>query len=219
MKIIGIYKIINKVNNKYYVGRSIDINHRKSEHFNDLIKNKHINKHLQKSFNKHGIKNFDFEIIEQNIGEKQLFNIEQKYLDIAKGEIDKCYNIVFVAGQTNVTAETRKKLSLNATGRKHSEETKQKLSKINKGKNTWSKDRKVSNEEKKKLRENHADFKGINNPKFNHNIHHFINIETKEEFIGTNYDFSKKYKLNNLNLILNNKVKSIKKWTFIKRIS
>ena len=49
---IGIYKIINKVNGKYYVGSSLNINKRWSVHKSALSKNKHHNDHLQNAWNK-----------------------------------------------------------------------------------------------------------------------------------------------------------------------
>lgn len=42
----GIYKIMNNVNGKCYVGSSIDLHQRRLQHFAALKYNKHINKHL-----------------------------------------------------------------------------------------------------------------------------------------------------------------------------
>jgi len=60
-----IYKITNLLNAKVYIGSSVNIKKRKQSHFRDLRKKKHYNPHLQNSFNKHGIDNFEFEIIEE----------------------------------------------------------------------------------------------------------------------------------------------------------
>ena len=54
----GIYKILNKSNGKCYIGSSCNLNKRKYQHFNSLMKNKHYNLYLQKSFNKYGKDNF-----------------------------------------------------------------------------------------------------------------------------------------------------------------
>jgi group I intron endonuclease len=56
----GIYFIRNTINNKIYIGRSININSRLSNHRYQLRKNQHTNKHLQRSFNKYGEQNFRF---------------------------------------------------------------------------------------------------------------------------------------------------------------
>lgn len=50
----GIYKIKNQVNDKFYIGSSEKIQSRFSSHKCNLRKNKHKNKHLQSSWNKHG---------------------------------------------------------------------------------------------------------------------------------------------------------------------
>jgi group I intron endonuclease len=58
----GIYKITNIVNNKCYVGSSINIKNRIYKHFWLLSNNKHYNLHLQKSYNKYGKSNFIYEV-------------------------------------------------------------------------------------------------------------------------------------------------------------
>lgn len=64
-RITGIYIIKNIVNGKVYIGQSVNILRRKQAHFNLLSKNKHNNMYLQRSFNKYGIENFEFKIIEE----------------------------------------------------------------------------------------------------------------------------------------------------------
>ena len=43
----GIYKIVNKDNGKYYVGRTLNLDKRWYQHKKLLIKNKHFIKYLQ----------------------------------------------------------------------------------------------------------------------------------------------------------------------------
>jgi group I intron endonuclease len=59
----GIYRIINKTNNKIYIGSSVNILSRFSKHKSLLKHNKHDNDYLQNSYNKYGLENFLFEII------------------------------------------------------------------------------------------------------------------------------------------------------------
>lgn len=49
-KISGVYKIVNRVNGKYYVGSSNHILKRWTRHKNDLDNNKHRNIHLQRGW-------------------------------------------------------------------------------------------------------------------------------------------------------------------------
>lgn len=88
MKISGIYQIVNIINNKIYIGSSSFLSLRKSVHFSLLKKNTHYNKHLQSSFNKYGIKNFIFEIIEE-CSLEQLIEKEQFYIDTLKPAYNK----------------------------------------------------------------------------------------------------------------------------------
>ena len=56
----GIYIIKNLLNEKIYVGSSVNIKKRFQEHKLNLRKNEHANFHLQKSWNLHGEENFIF---------------------------------------------------------------------------------------------------------------------------------------------------------------
>ena len=61
----GIYKITNKVNGKCYIGQSINIKKRLSQHKSQTYRNIHINKILYQAIKKYGIENFTFDIIEK----------------------------------------------------------------------------------------------------------------------------------------------------------
>ena len=64
---IGIYKITNKINNKSYIGQSVNIKRRwrdeKKVAFN--INSERYNCPLSKSFRKYGFENFNFEILKE----------------------------------------------------------------------------------------------------------------------------------------------------------
>jgi group I intron endonuclease len=62
-KIRGIYKITNLVNDKVYIGESLDIYRRWDEHREDLNNNSHHSYKLQDDWNKYGEDNFKFEIV------------------------------------------------------------------------------------------------------------------------------------------------------------
>lgn len=79
-KITGIYKIQNIVNNKVYIGSAKSILSRFSVHKRTLKNNCHFNKHLQSSYNIHGINNFVFEIIEEiDINNKELIQEREEF--------------------------------------------------------------------------------------------------------------------------------------------
>jgi len=61
--ITGIYKILNKTNNKVYIGSATDIKKRWRDHKWYLNHNFHHNSHLQSAWNKYGVDNFEFSII------------------------------------------------------------------------------------------------------------------------------------------------------------
>lgn len=62
---IGIYAIKNLKNGKYYIGQSKHVKRRWTEHKSELNNNRHINNHLQSSWNKYGYDNFEFILLEE----------------------------------------------------------------------------------------------------------------------------------------------------------
>lgn len=114
-RICGIYKIRNILNNKIYIGSSYNIFARWNQHKQGLNKNKHNNKHLQNAWNKYGVENFEFSIIEE-CEEINTLEREQFYLDKYK-TFDKEYGY-------NIS----KSATAPMMGRKFSKETLLKLS-------------------------------------------------------------------------------------------
>lgn len=81
MKIIGIYCIVNRTNNKKYVGSSIDIKNRFRQHRHNLKHNKHCNSHLQAAWNKYGEDQFNFEIIEELDTSEEILEVENFWIE------------------------------------------------------------------------------------------------------------------------------------------
>ena len=76
----GIYKIVNKLNDKYYVGSSQNIKTRIRKHFELLKRNVHHGIYLQNSYNLYGKNSFDVFLLEE-CSIDELIITEQKYLD------------------------------------------------------------------------------------------------------------------------------------------
>lgn len=122
----GVYQIRNIVNNKRYVGSTVDIDVRWKTHKKFLNKGVHYNTYLQRAWNKHSEEKFVFEILElvlQGALSKSEFQVpllarEQHYKDLHKSYDRKHgYDICPIAG--------------NCLGRKLSEAHKQKIGKAN----------------------------------------------------------------------------------------
>lgn len=77
---VGIYKITNNINNKIYIGQSVDIEHRLKEHKKPYNWNREKSKMLYQAFQKYGLENFTFEVIEE-CKEDQLDIREQYWID------------------------------------------------------------------------------------------------------------------------------------------
>ena len=88
----GIYKIINVVNNKFYVGSAVDLKRRKTRHFSELRNNKHSNGRLQNSWNKYGEQAFVFVVVEELSEAANLLAAENVWLKEHVGK-DYCYNL------------------------------------------------------------------------------------------------------------------------------
>lgn len=116
----GIYFIVNLITLKLYIGSAVYFARRRSEHFTRLAKNIHHNEHMQRAYNKYGSEAFEFIIIEL-VDIPDLFEREEYY--IAK------HRTTEEEFGYNKCAYGR-----GVSGKHHSEETKRKISKSNKGK-------------------------------------------------------------------------------------
>lgn len=133
-KICGIYSITNIVNNKKYIGQSVDIYTRWRNHKSALKHNRHNNEHLQSAWNIYGAENFIFEILEI-CDFDMLDDAEQRYITLFD-----CMNNTYgynreSGGHNNrsLSEKSKKKISDKHKGIKLTEEHKKKIGLAGKG--------------------------------------------------------------------------------------
>ncbi len=149
-----IYKIINLVNDKFYVGSTNNKKVRFRSHRKLLKQNRHHCKHLQAAWNKYGEEKFKFVVVEEVGVDRVLSEVEDLYLKEHVGQ-DYCYNSGYSSkapwrnapkektpnfgkvvsdGQKQKISETLKSFYAEdyfnhpRVGKSHSEETKAKIS-------------------------------------------------------------------------------------------
>lgn len=138
-----IYKIINKINNKIYIGKTSNIKKRLKKHI-ESMKYSNSTSILHKAFKKYGIDNFIIEEIDrcntqEEASQKEIYWIAYFKSNICKYPDDNGYNLTDGGEGTNGlkwTENSKNKIRGNKHynfGKPLSNETKQKLSIIMKG--------------------------------------------------------------------------------------
>jgi group I intron endonuclease len=121
MNIYSIYKIINKINGKVYIGFTSTISGRWKKHIFDTINNNKktdSNKILHNAMRKYGIENFEYEVIYQSKDRDYTLNTMEKFFIVEFNSHcvgGEGYNATY-GGQGTFgpkTKEHRKKLSLS----------------------------------------------------------------------------------------------------------
>lgn len=194
-----IYRI--DINDRYYIGSTINFEERKRIHLVKLKNQNHPNKFLQNLYNKYGENSFKFLIVELLEDSVNPLEIEQPYLDKHFGQ-EHCVNLSPIAGGGQLyipTEETIKKgietkkrtgkwgknpypkeaIAAN-TGSKRSKEFCDRMS-------VWKKEEYKNNSEQlKKLRD--ASDKGREN-RWKNAAKPFILIKNDKEYGPFNYQF------------------------------
>ena len=149
----GVYRIVNNINCKLYIGSSIHVNKRLYEHKSTLKSNSHHNSHLQRAWNKYGEENFSFEILETIDGDiDTLRKREQYWIDYYKSyDLNAGYNISHSA--------------VGNSGHEISEETKEKIRNKTSGVLNHFYGKSHTEETRKKMSENHANVSSGNHPR------------------------------------------------------
>jgi group I intron endonuclease len=146
----GIYFIVHRDSMKRYVGRSKNLKKRISNHLSQLKYNKHTNQPLQNAYNKYG--KDAFFVVSTPCSIEDLTEREQYFIDTMW---DMSYNICDISINPPTqrkphTEETKLKISKANKGRKHSAEHRAANSARQKG-NQNMKGKKHSDESKAKM--------------------------------------------------------------------
>lgn len=139
----GIYKIVNLVNGKLYIGSAVDLAARWRQHSSKLRNGNHHSIKLQRSWDKHGAESFGFEVVEYAPADSDLVKREQVWIDALR----PFYNIAPVAGSqlgVKLSATTRGKMSAARIGKSPSADTRAKMS-------AWQVGKVVSEETRRKI--------------------------------------------------------------------
>lgn len=114
-----IYRWVNKINNKCYIGSAIDLSKRLRMYYSLGQLKRIVTKESSRIYNaiiKYGYSNFRLDILEY-CNKEHIIEREQFYIDLLNPE----YNILKVAGSrfgSKVTFKTRKAISISSRGRK-----------------------------------------------------------------------------------------------------
>jgi group I intron endonuclease len=145
----SVYAITNTASNKMYVGQTVNLRNRRSNHLTALRGQKHKNPHLQAAYNKYGEAAFVFDILEDCPTVEEANEVERFYItylrwlgitlyNVQEGGLGlsdtACQKIRQGTKGRVITQEWRDKIAKKARGRQYSDETKQKLSAMRKGK-------------------------------------------------------------------------------------
>lgn len=128
----GIYCITNVVDGKRYIGQTIrTFKERSNEHKRDLINGNHYNDYLQLSYNKYGGHSFTFEILEICETLDQCNEAEEFWIYTFRTLNRKYgYNLKSGGSKGRLSPESIIKMSKSLTGKKLSQETKDKIREI-----------------------------------------------------------------------------------------
>ncbi len=145
---IGVYRIVNTQDGTCYIGSTSQSFVKRWNHHRSHLRNgTHSNGHLQRAWNKYGSDVFVFEVVE--VLSDCIIAREQYWIDNLRNNGEKLYNLAVTAGNPmqgrKHSIDTRKRISKSNTGKKRSEDTKRRIGDVNRGKpNTDAQKQKIS---------------------------------------------------------------------------
>lgn len=181
-KQVSIYRFINTVNNKSYIGSTNNISHRVATHKCACNSPKYIDQKFYRAVRKYGWDNFKLEILEDSVCPiVDIRNMRENYWILHFKTLDDefGYNLK-LADCKNVSKETCAKIGKANLGRKASDETKQKQREAKLGKPSSRKNYKASEETLHKQRLSHLGHKDSEETKRKKSAAHIGRIVTQE---------------------------------------
>jgi group I intron endonuclease len=142
-QISGIYRVINKINGKSYIGQSVDIYARWIVHKTGFKRDRGCRR-LNSAIKAHGINNFEFEILEITPNDKNILNtLEKKFIKEYHTFIDdpNCWGYNLTDGGDSFKP-SKESIARNAETRRN----KYKSGELS----AWNKGLKLTNDQKKK---------------------------------------------------------------------
>lgn len=128
----GVYSITNTITGHRYIGSAVNIRRRWLRHKNELRKKIHHNYKMQSAWNKYSEKAFEFTVLV--ITEKELLiEIEQQLVDALNPRYNICSVVTSPMFGRKHSKETKRKISQSHIGLRPSEETRKLLSDVHKG--------------------------------------------------------------------------------------
>jgi len=116
LKVAGIYKIENLETHKVYIGETINLFNRVTQHLTGLVKGKHPNKEMQKDCLLYGIDSFKFEplfILDKSLLEDKSYCYMINYLLYLESAFYKMYEQNFERFYNSIPYEMIKNKSIN----------------------------------------------------------------------------------------------------------
>ena len=126
MVIVVVYQIVNVINDKKYIGQTIQHpSVRWSEHKYKLGRGLHDNPHLQYAWNKYGKDAFEFSVLDTAVNIDELNQKETYLIEHHNTRIPTFGYNLRTGGKNGIhSLESRHKISNALRGKKHSEESK-----------------------------------------------------------------------------------------------
>jgi group I intron endonuclease len=100
--VVGIYKIVNLITGKTYIGSSVNVYTRITQHVKDIINQTHCNKDILQDISVYGLRSFEVCLLEECDveGFDKLTKLEYEYVNKYRGLGVELYNATGYPGPT-----------------------------------------------------------------------------------------------------------------------